>query len=145
MQTDIQMNRTKNPQVASVFESYPPAVRKKLLSLRKLILDVAAELTGSGDLEETLKWGEPSYLVRGGSTIRLGWKETSPDSYAIYFNCNSKLVDSFKQVYPDVLEYSGNRAIVFHRANPVPVQAVRHCIATALQYHKLKHLPLLGM
>ncbi len=64
---------------------------------------------------------------------------------AMYFNCNSKLVDSFKQVYPDILEYSGNRAIVFHRANPVPVQAVKHCIATALQYHKLKHLPLLGM
>ena len=109
-----------------------------------LILEVAAAHADIDGLEETLKWGEPSYLTNGGSTIRIGWKKSRPDNYAMYFNCNTKLVDTFKELYSDLFEFEGNRAIVFHRNDAVPARAVKHCIELALRYHKIKHLPLLG-
>lgn len=67
-----------NPEVAVVFDSYPEEMRVKLLFLRRLIYETAASLEEVGELEETLKWGEPSYLTpksKSGSTIRIAWKE----------------------------------------------------------------------
>ena len=52
-----------NAQVAAVFASYPPRVRKLAMYLRRIILDTAAATEGVGELEETLKWGEPAYLT----------------------------------------------------------------------------------
>lgn len=45
----------------AVLKNYPPAIRKKLKSLRKLILETAKETEGVDALEETLKWRELSY------------------------------------------------------------------------------------
>jgi len=139
------MDSGKNPNVARKLESYPEDIRCKLVYLRQLILDVASATPEIGELEETLKWGEPSYLVEGGSTVRIGWKESRPEYYAMYFNCNTKLVDTFKEIYSDLLNFEGNRAIVFHREDTVPSEALKHCIALSLRYHKIKHLPLLGV
>ena len=58
------------------------------------------------------EWGEPSYLVKGGSTIRMDWKKANPEQYAMYFHCKTKLVDTFKELYQDVFKFEGNRAII---------------------------------
>ena len=84
-----------NPEVAEVFNSYPEPMRQKLMFLRQLILETAAEAAGVDEPEETLKWGEPSYITRSGSTVRLGWKKSDPDQYALYFHCKTTLVDTF--------------------------------------------------
>ena len=138
------MDDIENPDVARTYQSYPEDVRRRLMFLRQLIIDVASETPGIGALEETLKWGEPSYLVNGGSTVRIGWKKIKPSHYAMYFNCNTKLVDTFRELYSESFKFDGNRAIVFNQEDEVPSQALRHCVALSLQYHKLKHLPLLG-
>ncbi len=135
------MNPVSNPAVAAAFDAYPAAVRPKLLVLRSLIIDVAANTEGVGQLEETLKWGEPAYLTsqsKSGSTIRLGWKPSAPDMYAMYFNCQTTLVASFRQWFPNDLEFSTNRAILFRVAAPVATQPVKRCIAAALTYHRHK-------
>lgn len=141
---DNHMNKDNKLTVESKFRSYPGEMRRKLLFLRQLITEVASETPGIGDIEEALKWGEPSYLAKGGSTVRIGWKANRPEYYAMYFNCNTKLVDTFKELYAESFNFEGNRAIVFHREDEVPSQALKHCIALSLQYHKLKSLPLLG-
>ncbi len=99
----------ENPDVAAVFADYPEPIRRKMLRLRQLVLETAAETEGVGALEETLKWGEPSYLTKGGSTIRMDWKEKSPHQCALYFNCNTSLVDTFKVLYGDVFTFEGNK------------------------------------
>ncbi len=69
----------KNPNVAAVFKAYPSKARTKLMFLRKLIIETAAATDGAGEIEETLKWGEPSYLTsktKSGSSIRIDWKES---------------------------------------------------------------------
>lgn len=136
-------NKIHNPAVADVFKQYPPVMRKKLLFLRKLILETAAEL-GVDKLEETLKWGEPSYIAKQGSAIRMDWKARDPEHYALYFNCNTSLVKTFEALYGHLFCYDGNRAIVFTRMELIPVKQLKHCIGLALQYHRIKHLPLLG-
>ncbi|MCZ4409121.1 DUF1801 domain-containing protein [Cryomorphaceae bacterium 1068] len=113
--------------------------------LRELVLEAASEIDGLQKLEETLKWGEPSYLAKHGSTVRMDWKSKTPDQYAIYFKCTSKLVPTFREIYPSEFNYEGNRALVFSLDEKLPVEALKHCVKTALTYHKVKHLPLLGM
>ncbi|WP_197081789.1 hypothetical protein [Paenibacillus sp. E194] len=66
------MVEIENTKVAAVFEHYPLHIQGKLFFLRQLILDTASETDGVGSVEETLKWGEPSYVMKKGSTIRIG-------------------------------------------------------------------------
>ena len=139
-----EMMEIVNPDVSRVFESYPESMRGKMLRLRKIVLETASETEGVDAVVETLKWGEPSYITKGGSTVRIGWKEKTPGQYAIYFNCNSSLVETFKAVYGEVFAFDGKRAIVFGVDDELPIAELKHCISLALTYHRVKRLPLLG-
>ena len=125
------------------FSDYPNQIRPKMEYLRQLIYSIA-EKENLGEVEESLKWGEPSYKVKYGSPVRMDWKEKSPDRYALYFNCNTRLVDTFKELYRDVFSFEGNRAIHFKLEDELPVNELEHCLSIAMNYQKLKHLPLLG-
>ncbi len=138
------MKLTSNPKVKDVFKSYPKSVKPQLLYLRGLVLNAASEIEGLDKLEETLKWGEPSYLTKYGSTVRIDWKGKNPDQFAIYFKCTSLLVPTFKTLYNSKFKFEGNRAIVIKLNDEIPNVEFMHCISLALNYHKIKHLPLLG-
>jgi hypothetical protein len=125
------------------FDDYPDEVKTIMLGMRELILSVAQD-NQLGAVEESLKWGEPSYYVKGGSPIRIDWKPKAPDQYCFYFNCKSKLVDTFRELYSDQFEFEGNRAIVLRLNQDAPLNCLRHCIEIAMTYQKNKHLPLLG-
>ena len=114
------------------------------MQLRQLVLDTAAELAEVDEVKDTLKWGEPSYVTKTGSTIRLGWKASRPDECRLLFHCRTKLVDAFKELYRDALTFEGNRAIVLHKTADLPIVPLKHCISMALTYHRRKKLPLLG-
>ena len=125
--------------VAQAFEAFPPAARRKLMALRELIFKTAAATPGVGEIEEALKWGEPAYLTRetrAGSTVRIAWKKASPEHCAMYFNCQTDLVDTFRTLFPNDFEFEGRRAIVFGTSTPLPTDAVAFCIAAALTYHR---------
>ncbi len=130
-----------DPDVASVFDGYSKAVRTKMLALRALIFDTAAKTDGVGTLEETLKWGQPSYLTsetKNGTTVRIDALKDAPGQYALFVHCQTNLVDTFKELYPDAMTYVGNRAIHFDAADELPEDALRHCIGLALTYHRNK-------
>jgi hypothetical protein len=130
-----------SPAVEQAFGAIPAPVRRKLLALRRLILETAAATEGVGEIEETLKWGEPAYLTprtRSGSPVRLGWKQARPGEYAMYFNCRTTLVETFRTLFPRDLRFEGNRAIVFHAGDAVPRDVLRFCVAQALTYHERK-------
>ncbi|MBX3049026.1 MAG: DUF1801 domain-containing protein [Anaerolineales bacterium] len=133
------------PEVEAVFRHYPDFARQKLLDLRELILEAAGEIEEIQEVEEALKWGEPSYLVKKGSTVRIDWKERSPEQFAIYFKCTSKLVPTFRKRYAEVFTFEGDRAIVFAINKKLPKAELKDCIKAALSYHRVKHLPDLGM
>ena len=125
------------------FESYPESISILLYQIRDLIFNVAKQ-DGITDITETLKWGEPSFVSKVGSTIRIDWKAKHPDQYCIYFNCKTSLIETFKEIYGDTFTYEGNRAIVFKINQLVPYKELSHCISMSLRYKKIKHLVLLG-
>ncbi len=128
----------ENSEVAAVFDAYPKKVKPKLMFLRQLIFDVAAKTNGVGDLEETLKWGQPSYLTtetKSGSLVRIDQIKSQEGKYAMYFHCQTTLLDTFKEMYRGVFEFGGNRSIIFNAKDKVPVKELRHCISMALTYH----------
>lgn len=127
---------TKKP--PAHFDTYTAPQRADLLRLRDVILEVATQTKGVGTIEETLKWGQPSFLTvkpKSGSTIRIDTvKDTS--QYAMYFICHTHLVDTFRELYPDTFSYNGNRALVFEHGEALPMDELKHCIAQALTYHR---------
>jgi hypothetical protein len=143
MKNDLKIQT--NPEVELVFNNYPDSVRSKMFALRKLVIDTAKEIDGITKLEENLKWGEPSYLTKNGSTLRMDRKAKNPEQYALYFKCTSRLVETFRLVFNNTLKYEGNRAIVFELDDEIPTDIIKQCIKSTLTYHKVKHLPSLGL
>ncbi len=124
--------------VGAVFDSYPKPLRARLLALRALILETAATTEGVGKVEETLKWGQPSYLTaetKSGSTIRIGELKPDASRYALFVHCQTDLVSTFQQLYPKQFSYGGNRSVIFDIDDELPEPELRHCVALALTYH----------
>ena len=116
-------------------------MRNKLMHLRHLILATASTTAGVAELEETLRWGRPSYLTtksKSGSMIRIDRVKSKEGQYAMYFHCQTALVETFRELYPNYLKYDGNRSIIFDENDELPEVALRHCISLALTYKLVK-------
>lgn len=135
--------KISDPAVNETFKQYPPNARKQLRLIRSLIFDAAKHLSVNS-LVETLKWGEPAYLHKKGSTVRIAWSPKHPDRVSVYFICSTTLVETFREIYPELFEYDGKRAIHLPVNGEIPTAQLRHCLSLALDYHNVKHLPLLG-
>lgn len=123
------------PEIAEKFATYPEPVRDGLLKLRDLILEVAAEDSRIGDLQESLKWGQPAYRpkrARVGTTLRMD--ATGEDGYALYYHCQSKLGEQYDALYGDRLKMD-HRSISVRSADPPDREILSHCIQMALTYH----------
>jgi len=136
------MATISDDKVLTKWKEYPVDILPKLRKLRELII-ATADRNGI-DIHETLKWNEPSYTSKKGSTIRIGWSPKRPLEYGLYFTCSTNLVETFKYVHGNTFSYEKNRAIIFKGNQRVPKRATTDCILMALQYHSLKHLPFLG-
>jgi hypothetical protein len=129
-------DRSPATAVDKVFAAYPQPAKAKLLALRRLILATAKATRGIGRVEEALKWGQPSYLTpetKSGSTVRID--HVAGKQVAIYFHCQTGLVATFRELYPDQWSYGGNRCILLNVEDKIDEAALRHCIALALTYH----------
>ena len=107
-----------SPDVAAVFDSYLDAVRSELLALRQLILDTADETDAVGAVEETLQWGQPSYLTgetQSGSTIRVA--PAGPKSgfdYAMFFICHTNMVGTCKGLLGEPIRLRRQPGVAVH-------------------------------
>ncbi|MEM9633884.1 MAG: DUF1801 domain-containing protein [Pseudomonadota bacterium] len=129
-----------DPAVLALLESYPEDLSSALKALREIILETAAEHTDIGELQETLKWGQPSYLTvrpKTGTTVRIDRDKSELGDYALYVNCQSSLVSDWRTLFPD-LTFGGDRSVHFKLVEPLPEEAARHMITMALTYHSRK-------
>lgn len=121
--------------ISAVLAGYSDEMREKLLQLRQMILAVATETAGVGPLEETLKWGQVSYLPEqtgSGTTLRID-QDKKTGHAALYVSCNTNLLERYRTLYPDSFGYEGKRGVLL---SGVPDEAaLRHMIAMALTYH----------
>lgn len=124
--------------VQAALDRYTELTRKKLLALRTIILDVARE-ENAGPIEEVLKWGQPAYLTPSGSgtTIRIDRDETHGGAIALYVNCQSSLVGTWRERFPD-MTFGGERSLHLALDADLADPRLRICIADALTYHRRK-------
>jgi hypothetical protein len=59
----------------------------------------------------------------------------------VYFHCQTNLVETFRDLYPDEFSYGGNRCIILDAVDDVAEPALRHCVALALTYHLNRRKP----
>lgn len=130
-----------SPAVAEAFSQFPELVTSRLLEIRQMIFDCAGTINVVGPITEAVRWGEPAYLTvlsKSGTTIRLGQSRTAPDDCALFFNCQTFLVEGFRMQFGDAFRFEGNRAIILHPERPLPKTALQFCIGWALTYHRHK-------
>jgi len=123
------MRKFVSREVEEVFQSQDEPFRKRLFELSK-------NCPPTWPIEESLKWGEASYVPsksRTGSPLRIARHDEA--HVAVYFNCNTLLVEQFRTRFADELEYSGNRAIVLGVEDELPNEILRDCVRDALTYH----------
>jgi len=129
-----------NKEIEERYNQWPVALRGRLLDLRGMIFDVAKTTNGVGQIEETLKWQVPAYLThhpKSGTTIRIdGNKRTG--GYGLYVHCQTTLISTFRQIYPEIFAFEKNRAIIFKQDDKIAEDELRHCISMALTYHLRK-------
>lgn len=130
-----------DPSVKAVFDAYPQAMRGALQTLREAVLDAADQTLGPGATVETLKWKQPAYLparANVGTTVRIDARRDDPDAYSLYFHCQSRLADEFRQRYAGAFRFEGDRAFIFRLGEPVPWAELGHCVGLALTFHERK-------
>lgn len=124
--------------VKAVFDAYDPVVRERMLALRQCLFDVAAENPAIGPIEETLKWGQPSYLTpktKSGTTVRFDAIAKEPGTIGLYVHCQTTLADTYRTLYGDELDIDGKRCVKLGPNIKLPSQPISHCIELALTYH----------
>ena len=126
------------PDVADKLQSYPDVLREYILALRELIFEVAASDQRIGEIEESLKWGQPAYRpkqARTGTTLRLDAR--GEDTVALFYHCQSSLGEQIDALYGDRLVMD-HRFISISVKKPIETEILRHCIQMALTYHLSK-------
>ena len=96
---------------------------------------LAEEDDSIGTIEETLKWGVPSYQTvspKSGTPIRLQWLPSS-DRYGIFVHCQTTLIKPFSEHHPE-LTYDKNRGILFEHNQVFPEAVIKNFLSKALRY-----------
>lgn len=124
--------------------SYPATVKAEMLELRELIFSIA-RAESLGPISESIKWGQLSFSAPNGSPIRVDWNLATPLDLSLFFHCQTKLVATFKEVYPNCFTYIGNRQLMLPLNDASKYRVLSHCLTVALKYHLVKDKPLLGL
>ena len=130
------MHPFQSPKVQSAYDAFDDAQRDIALMLRDLIFAVAADTPQAGVVEETLKWGQPSYLTprtKSGSTLRIG--TTKAGDTGIYAHCGTTIISDYVATFPGDDRIDGNRGVLFASKDEINTDRLRHLIRHALTYH----------
>ncbi len=126
-------------EIDAVFARYPTDVRTCLLNIRRAIFHAASRIEDVNGIEESLKWGQPSYRGTGtrfGTALRLGCEGQQVPRAAVYVHCGTSLIEDLKATRGLTLETKGNRAILLAAGSAGPDDDIRAVIEAALIYRK---------
>ena len=84
------------------------------------------------EIEESLKWGQPSYLAPKGTPIRIGLPKSG--GFAVYAHCQSSVISDFAALHGTKFVIEGNRAVHFNALSDLDAPELRGLIAHALLY-----------
>ncbi|XDD54156.1 hypothetical protein AB3N62_17070 [Leptospira sp. WS4.C2] len=124
--------------LTSYYFNLTPVMLNKVMEIRNWIYEISQSNDQIGEIEECLKWGQPSFLTpktKSGSTIRIG--KVNDSEYALYFNCKTTIAQEIAIEFPE-LKCDGKRALYFAIDQKLSKTKVIVCLKKALLYHKRK-------
>lgn len=129
------MTQNMSDEIRAVFLQFDSASRGPLEDARATILEIAAELEPVRDIEESLKWGQPSYQPKPktGTPIRLGVSKSGAPT--LFVHCQTTLVADLAADNVHDLATIDNRAVVLPKENVATHPGLRGFIRAALTYH----------
>ena len=122
--------------VKLAYDAFPAEVRDMAMTLRDLIFSVAQDNPEVGKIEETLKWGQPSYLTpqtKAGSTLRIGVPKHG--GAALFAHCATDIISTYASTFPGSDRIEGNRAVIFTTTDDIVPMRLRLLIYHGLTYH----------
>ncbi len=124
--------KISDPTVQAAYDAMLPDVLVGIYQLRRLIFDCAKTSPDVGEVKEVLRWGQPSFITKTGSTLRLGIPKTG--GFALYAHCQSTIISDFALMFAEEFDIEGNRAVHFHSLKDIDEDKLCHLINHALRY-----------
>jgi hypothetical protein len=124
----------QSPAAQDAFAAFPPRSRNTLMAVRTMIFEIAATLP-VGRIEETTKWGQPSYATpdtKSATPIRLGLSKAG--GLAIFTHCQSTVMGDFRALAPPELKFDGNRTVYLPNHSSPALDELAPLIRAALTY-----------
>ncbi len=123
-----------SPNVRDAFAAFPQPAHDTLLSLRAMIFEIGETLP-IGRIEESTKWGQPSYATPEtnlATPIRLGLSKTGDP--AVFTHCQTTVMSDFRALAPANMAFDGNRAVHLSVHSPPNLNELAPLIRAALTY-----------
>lgn len=132
------MTEFQSQAVKAVFGAFPASASAKLTAVRSEIFQIGKQLPEIALIEESLKWGQPSYATnpKTGTPIRLGLHEE--DQPALFVHCQTTLVAVHRGIAPPSVKFIDNRAILLTDFDDAENAFLNTFITAALTYHMEK-------
>lgn len=122
----------------SFSRNLPTHTAGTLFKLRDLIFKIAEKHPEIGPIEESLKWGQPSYAPQKkctGTPIRLGTIKDAPHKLGLFVHCQTDIIENFRLKHNTLFEWDKTRALIIDSTKPIPFAALETFILMALTYH----------
>ncbi|MFB6363422.1 hypothetical protein ACFCP7_05075 [Paenibacillus elgii] len=123
----------KNHNIPEIYNNYTDLQQEKLIELKQLIMNVANNL-GDITLQESLKWKQLTFSSKHGTPIRID--RFSDSQIGLFVHCQTTLVEEWRELFGNSLDFSKNRAILLSVNSELPIEELTLCIQMALTYHK---------
>ncbi len=110
---------------------------KRMQELHALILRLADEIDGVGEIEQSIKWGQASYAAlrpKSGTPLRIDSDEDA-GIYSLFVPCSTSLISDFRENHSGMFDYYGQREIRLKLDEPLPETELTLFISAALTYY----------
>ncbi len=125
--TDFQSHKIRD-----VFMRVPDPARSGMLYLRDKLYEIAKTIPATKGLDESLKWGQPSYVPKSGigTPLRLGQTD---EGFGLFVHCQTTVISEFASLTSNV-NIDGNRGVLFTSMDEVKGSNLEPMICHAMTY-----------
>lgn len=118
--------------IEDYYPTYTDIEKEKLQEMSNLIERVAEKL--SVVIKAERKWGQLSFSSTIGTPIRIA--RFDENHVAFFVHCQTTLVEQWREMFTDSLEFSKTRAVLLKNHEELPINELEICIQMALTYRK---------
>lgn len=83
-------------------------------------------------LEETVKWGQPSFKALNGTPVRIGTPKSG--GFGLFVSCSSTVIADYAATFEG--RFDGNRGVLFESVAEAESQPLEMLLMRAFRYHE---------